>query len=115
MNTYIKDIKKLLMSLQKEGIEDSKTSIPIRNVMKFIVNNDIELSRAIRTELVRLGLPDTVTNGGLDKVGYLFAYFKDFSRGTDITKSDNGVKYYTDHRGIGTTLEELKLMEKENE
>lgn len=109
MNTYIKDIKKLLLSLQKE---DVVYTMPIPDVMKFKVNGDIELSRVIRKELVRLGLPNTDKDILHDKALYLFAYTKDDRN--QITRSDSE-KHYNEHRGIETTLEELKLMEKENE
>lgn len=108
MNTHIKDIKNLLMSLQKEDIV---YSIPIPNVMKFKVNGDIELSKAIRAELKRLGFRGGAL-AGFDRVHYLFTYYKD--RGVQITNSDNPT-HYENHSGIETTLEELKLMEKENE
>jgi len=116
MKNSNREIRKLLISLQKEDLEyieeNIKNTIPIRNTMKFKVNGDIELSRSIREELFRLGIEPPLYSVNYDRVTYLYAYFDEVSS-FQITKGEE-TPHYQKHVGIETTLEELKLMEKDD-
>lgn len=112
MKTYIKDIKKLLTSLQKESIEDDiKGTVK----MKFQIKKDVELSRAIRKELVRLGLEHPPYSTNFDEAIYLYAYSNEKDVISHQITQGTIRDYYNRHEGIETTLEELKLMINPNE
>lgn len=115
MNTYKIQIRKLLLSLQKEVLDSNKDDfkVTIRDEMKFKVNGDVELSRAIRAELVRLGVKEPPKTVYYDNAKYLYSYPNAGLGRYHITRGLDD-SHYSAHEAIETTLEELKLMEKDN-